>query len=264
MQTEADRSAQQCIIASLTKQFPNVKIIGEEGQTDLTLTHDDWLITEGDSDFLENNKCPEKLKSIQPEDIVIWVDPMDGTSEYTQGFLDHVTVLIGVSVNEEAIGGIIHQPYFNATNEQPGRTIWGLKGLGSGGFIQTSAAADKFIVTTTRTHSTNLVQSAINALEPTEIIRVGGAGYKVLQLLEGTAHAYVFASAGMKKWDTCAPEAILEACGGALTDISGIHYKYGANVAFPNKSGVLATANKTEHKNVVNKIPDNLKEALKK
>lgn len=31
MQTEADRSAQRCIVASLSKQFPDVTIIGEEG-----------------------------------------------------------------------------------------------------------------------------------------------------------------------------------------------------------------------------------------
>lgn len=31
LQTEADRSAQRCIVASLGKQFPDVTIIGEEG-----------------------------------------------------------------------------------------------------------------------------------------------------------------------------------------------------------------------------------------
>lgn len=30
LQTEADRSAQRCIVASLHKQFPNVAIFGEE------------------------------------------------------------------------------------------------------------------------------------------------------------------------------------------------------------------------------------------
>lgn len=34
MQTEADRSAQKCIVASLTKLFPDVTIIGEEGPED--------------------------------------------------------------------------------------------------------------------------------------------------------------------------------------------------------------------------------------
>ena len=32
--------------------------------------------------------------------------------------------------------------------------------------------------------------------------------------MEGKASAYVFASLGTKKWDTCGPEAILHAVGG--------------------------------------------------
>lgn len=45
-------------------------------------------------------------------------------------------------------------------------------------------------------------------------------------LLEGKAHAYVFASKGCKKWDTCAPEGVLRALGGVLTDIHGKEYDY--------------------------------------
>ena len=47
-------------------------------------------------------------------------------------------------------------------------------------------------------------------------------------LLEGKAHAYVFASPGCKKWDTAAPQAILEAAGGKLTDIKGEILPYDA------------------------------------
>ena len=35
--------------------------------------------------------------------------------------------------------------------------------------------------------------------------------------MEGKAHAYVFATPGCKKWDTAAPEAIINAAGGHLT-----------------------------------------------
>lgn len=35
LQTEADRSAQRCIMASLERLFPNVTLIGEEGYSDL-------------------------------------------------------------------------------------------------------------------------------------------------------------------------------------------------------------------------------------
>lgn len=204
LQTEADRSAQRCIVASLSNQFPNVKIIGEEGTTDLRNIPSDWIVNECDQEFLAK-KCPDNLKQINEQDLVIWVDPLDGTSEYTQGFLEHVTVLIGLSVCDQAVGGVIHQPYYkrNENDSEIGRTIWGLKGLGNGGFDTKTLDSSELIVTTTRSHSNELVQSALRALEPSEVIRVGGAGYKVLQLLEGKANAYVFASAGCKRWDTC-------------------------------------------------------------
>lgn len=202
LQTEADRSAQRCIVASLLNQFPNVKIIGEEGATDLSNIPSEWIVNDPDQEFLKF-KCPDSLTNISEKDLVIWVDPLDGTSEYTQGILEPVTVLIGVSVQNKAVGGIIHQPYYKRSDDQLGRTIWGLKGLGSGGYETKTAISGELIATTTRSHSNELVQSALRAIEPTKVIRVGGAGYKVLQLLEGDAHAYIFASPGCQKWDTC-------------------------------------------------------------
>lgn len=29
-------------------------------------------------------QCPASLREIKPEDVVIWVDPLDGTSEFAQ------------------------------------------------------------------------------------------------------------------------------------------------------------------------------------
>lgn len=72
----------------------------------------------------------------------------------------------------------------------------------------------------------------------------------------------MFASPGCKKWDTCAPEAVLEAHGGVLTDVLGNHYSYGSNVLHPNKLGVIATAKSVSHQNVINLIPDDLKDAM--
>lgn len=238
-----------------------MKIIGEEGYTDIKDIPKEWNVTEQDTEFLRQT-CPESLKDVTEKDLVIWVDPLDGTSEYTKGFLEHVTVLIGVSIRDRAVGGVLHQPYYKVDDNNLGRTIWGLKELGCGGFVPHTTPDSKLIVTTTRSHSNELVQSALLALQPDEIIRVGGAGYKVLQLLEGKAHAYVFASPGCKKWDTAAPEAILEAAGGTLTDIRGNHYTYGAAVAFPNKLGVIATAKNVNHKDIINKLPEAVKQAL--
>ncbi|XP_059488072.1 3'(2'),5'-bisphosphate nucleotidase 1 [Neocloeon triangulifer] len=267
LQTEADRTAQRCIVSSLSKQFPSIKIIGEEDQGGQECPlPPEWLVTDSDPGVL-NLQCPKDLQNVKEEEVVVWVDPLDGTSEYTQGLLDHVTVLIGVAVGERAVGGVIHQPYFEYQKFErpdlaPGRTIWGIPGVGTGGFEPRVAEVGKRIVTTTRSHSNALVQSALDAIQPTEVLRVGGAGHKVMLLLEGKAHAYVFASAGCKKWDTCAPEAILSAAGGTLTDMLGRPYLYHASVQHLNASGVLAAATKEDHAWYASKVPDSVRQKL--
>lgn len=102
------------------------------------------------------------------------------------------------------MGGVIHQPYHNyKANENctgkknthiiitycgnivvfiQGRTLWGLIGLGVGGFVPSCPPPDKFIVTTTRSHADATVNKTLDALHADEVIRVGGAGHKVFLL----------------------------------------------------------------------------------
>lgn len=257
-QTEADRKAQRCIVSSLQTRFPGITVIGEE---DLKESVTD-LIELGDSEEVLAKPCPDELKAVPLADIVVWVDPVDGTKEYTQGFLDHVTVLIGVAVNGESIGGVIHQPYYNykVPEATMGRTMWGVVGLGCFGFVHKELPEAERIITTTRSHGTKAVQETIDAMCPTEILRVGGAGHKVLLCLEGRASAYIFASPGCKKWDTCAPEALLKAAGGVLTDVHGNRYRYESDVKRQNTGGVIAAYR--SHSFFLSKVPQSIKDAL--
>lgn len=263
LQTEADRSAQRCIIASLHQLFPKVAIFGEE-ELDREPVPPEWVEKNFDSDVMKHN-LPEELRNTKDEEIVVWVDPLDGTSEYTQGLLDHVTVLIGIAVNGKSVAGVIYQPFFNYQADPEtklGRCIWGVIGLGGFGYQSEPLPEGKNIVVTTRSHGTGIVSEAVDACEPTEVNRVGGAGHKVLLLIEGKANAYVFASPGCKKWDTCAPEAVLHAAGGRLTDIHGQLYQYHPSVQRRNAGGVLATARAQDHQWYAEKIPENVKAAL--
>lgn len=91
-------------------------------------------------------------------------------------------MLIGLSIKGKAIGGVIHQPYYNyqvCKCDDQGRTLWGIIGVGFGGFQVIPPPPNKFIITTTRKHGTAVVQSAIDVFNPDEVIRVGGAGHKV-------------------------------------------------------------------------------------
>lgn len=62
-----------------------------------------------------------------------------------------MTVLVGVAVGERAVAGIIHQPYYkNDDNGSLGRTIWGIDGVGIGGFKNIPPPSGKRILTTSR------------------------------------------------------------------------------------------------------------------
>lgn len=60
-----------------------------------------------------------------------------------------------------------------------GRTLWGMLGLGSFGFQLQEVPEGKRIITTTRSHSNKLVTDAVQAMDPHDVIKVGGAGNKV-------------------------------------------------------------------------------------
>ncbi len=111
LQTKADRSVQDCILGSLRANFPGLAAIGEEGDKVETV-RDDWIVKEEDAGALKM-KIPDDVAKAKLEDITVWVDPLDGTKEYTEGLLDHVTVLIGIAVGPRAVAGVINQPYFN-------------------------------------------------------------------------------------------------------------------------------------------------------
>lgn len=263
LQTEADRAAQRCIISSLNKCFPKITIIGEEGDEgarDLS-----GQVYDPSAEMTVEVTCPPQFSSLTEDEIVLWVDPLDGTAEYTQGLLDHVTVLIGIASGGKAVGGVIHQPYYNYQNpgSKLGRTVWGVPGGAVGGMSMVAPPEGRLIVTTTRSHSSSTVNDAISSVSPDDVLRVGGAGHKVMLLLEGKAHVYVFASPGCKKWDTCAPQAVLEAAGGTLTDIKGTAIPYHASAPHRNSSGVLASAAGQNHDAFLEKIPQHVKDNLK-
>ena len=76
-------------------------------------------------------------------------------------------------------------------------------------------------------------------------------------MLERRVLAYVHASRGCSLWDTCAPEAILKAGGGMLTDVFGKKISYLSTDETSVKTGVLATME--DHEWYAQQIRDKIK-----
>lgn len=93
--------------------------------------------------------------------------------------------MIGFAFEGKPVAGIIHQPYYKSRNEQLGRTLYGIVGIGAYGFQHTPPPSDRRIVISTKSRISPVVTEAIKAMKPDEIVHVGGAGYKTVLLLEG-------------------------------------------------------------------------------
>ncbi len=53
---------------------------------------------------------PDIYQQLKEEDVMIWIDPLDGTKEYTQGPEENMqcTVLIGIAWKGKPIGIILY------------------------------------------------------------------------------------------------------------------------------------------------------------
>ena len=136
-------------------------MIGEEGEVDMSKMKVTSLVTKADESVIERyrDQLPAEVMNARWEDLTVWVDPLDGTKEYTEGYLDHVTVLVGIAIGKKAVGGVIHQPFWNFQSKeedrQLGRTFYGVVGAGIGGNLTPSKPPEgERWITTTRSHST--------------------------------------------------------------------------------------------------------------
>lgn len=77
----------------------------------------------------------------------------------------------------------------------------------------------------------------------------------MLMLLEGVAHAYIYASTGCKRWDCCAVEALINTIGGRVTGIDGWEYSYAADVKPMNYRGLIVTPVAAWHDGYVSRMP---------
>jgi len=112
--------------------------------------------------------------------------------------------------------GIIHKPFskHTVTSFLENKQTRPMKNVTSNRIIVSRSHAGKV---------KNLIEKkmAIKA----DIIPAGGAGYKTMSLLEKNADLYLHSTI-IKKWDICAPNAILNNLGGRLSSRNGKQIDY--------------------------------------
>ena len=74
----------------------------------------------------------------------------------------------------------------------------------------------------------------------TDELALGSVGLKTAMVAQGARDLYVYPGGQTKIWDTCAPEAILAAAGGRVTDSDGNPLCY-TRPELRNQRGVIAS-----------------------
>lgn len=190
-------------------------------------------------------------REVPADSITIWIDPLDATQEYTENLLQYVTTMVCVAVNGKPTIGVIHKPF-------TGYTAWALVGQGSNLKPRTSYNPSSPRVIVSRSHAGKVkgfIEEAFG--NNTVIIPAGGAGYKVLSLLDppdgeyDQADVYIHVTF-IKKWDICAGDALLTALGGHMTTLRGAELDYSGSEG--NPGGLLASV-KVDHQALVDRLP---------
>lgn len=219
--TNADLQANALLVRHIGEAFPEDSIIAEE------------------SDNTQVDRSAHRCW---------YLDPIDGTSDFAAG-RSCWAIHIGLCIDGQPALGLVHEP-----DEQ--RSTFGLvdhKGQGKRAWVELKGVEQALLAPSgvsehppravvSVNHRTALVDKALAQLQiPEERTRgVGSTGVKSAIVARGEAELYVHPSQKTRLWDSCAPQAILEAAGGYMTGIDGarIDYRMGP---MHHPTGLLAT-----------------------
>ncbi|XP_069477177.1 Golgi-resident adenosine 3',5'-bisphosphate 3'-phosphatase [Ambystoma mexicanum] len=254
--TDGDVLSNRQMYFTLRNTFPGLQINSEEqvGADDQEHLSWDGIIPDDITNII-----PDK-KEVPANSITIWIDPLDATLEYTDNLLNYVTTMVCVAVYGEPVIGVVHKPF-------SGYTAWAMVDGGTNLKARSSYDEANPRIIVSRSH-TGTVQEVIRKTfgNNTVIIQAGGAGYKVLSLMDvpddaqEKADIYIHKTY-IKKWDICAGNALLKAVGGKMTTLEGKEIQYADSEV--NKEGIIASIG-MDHSMLVKKLSGKIPDIEKK
>eukprot|EP00092_Neocalanus_flemingeri_P036354 GFUD01039577.1.p1 GENE.GFUD01039577.1~~GFUD01039577.1.p1 ORF type:complete len:793 (+),score=183.94 GFUD01039577.1:41-2380(+) len=265
--TEADTAAQELIWKGLRTVFGSeLNIVGEEDaiEEEENPENKEEIVYE---EALHGYNVPDDLQALVFSDVIVFIDPVDGTREFVEGRLEACQNLIGISYRGRAVAGVIGLPFIRTGSDESaiccGNTkaqiIFGVVGstdgvhglpssmnynlakesemvLGISADLGEKVPALKFVRETILTTS--------NA-KTTRLLKAGACGNKCLKVIQGEADCALM-NFGCSLWDTCATEALVVASGGEVSTLFGWKIHHGIRddqdkETYKNNYGVMVT-----------------------
>ena len=208
--TLADLKVNELIIKRINEKYKNIdwEILSEENVklvTDNSDTNSDWL----------------------------WIlDPLDGTKDFIQGSKNYAMHL-ALNYKQKPYIGIVLIPEKNELWISNGEKVWCEKRDGSlfKPDLSNNKSLKDMILVTSKNHNNEILKNLIQKVQFNDVKIMGSIGCKITSIARGESDLYICLSlpgeSAPKDWDFAAPEAILKAAGGSITNIENMPLSYG-------------------------------------
>ncbi len=226
--TLADLKVNEIIIKRINEKYKNTNwdILSEENvKTSKTfVTKNDWL----------------------------WVlDPLDGTKDFIQG-TGNYAMHLALNYRQKPYIGFVLIPGKNQLWITDGKKTWCEKRDGTQykPNLLNKGKLQEMTLVTSKNHGNDSLRNLIQKINFRKVEIMGSIGCKISSIVRGDSDIYICLSlpgkSSPKDWDFAAPESILKAAGGAITNLDNEELTYGQN-SFQQEGIIIATSNSNTH-----------------
>lgn len=223
--TIADGIVQHMIIEYLFAGDKFGQIVGEEDESEINIKEKPYTVDDLevpaefdgiiDATLAKIKGLADRIDGTAFKQMTAFVDPIDGTREFATARGEYVTILLGYCDERgHPSAGIMYRPLTEpvtwAAGAKSEECVMGSLDMAEDpkpqGMLVTDAKVSPFI------------NGLIDELGYERVNSVA-SGNRAMMLLEGKGGAYIRDTGGFAKWDTCAPQAVLEAHGGCMAKL---------------------------------------------
>ena len=195
----------------------------------------------------------------------VWIlDPLDGTKDFIQGTSNYAMHL-ALNYKQKPYIGIVLIPEKDELWISKDDEVWCERRDGKKIYPKFSKkkSLKEMVLVTSKNHNNETLSNLIKKIKFNQVIIMGSIGCKIASIIRGENDLYICLSlpgkSSPKDWDFAAPEAILKAAGGAITDIDNRELTYGKDNF--EQRGIIVASN---DKHLQERICLEIKEIIKK
>ena len=183
----------------------------------------------------------------------LWVfDPLDGTKDFIQG-TGNYAMHLALNYRNKPFLGVVLIPSRDELWISNGETLSceNKSGKNKKITLSTNKNLREMTLVTSQNHKDRYLQKLLSKIPCKKVISMGSIGCKISSILRGESDLYISLSdpkkGSPKDWDYAAPDAILRAAGGVITNLDNEEIVY--NKKNLDHSGlIIASNNRTNHK----------------